>query len=232
MVTGAADSVITIWKDCTEEKETEKRSAAEQVVLRYFFYVSLKISFMSDIDIHEREQDYLNFVALKDYRSAISLALALDHPGRLLKLFKEVLFTRPEPLPLGAKQAESLIDDILKTLPSAELINLFRHVRDWNSNAKTSPVAQAILHALLRLRRVEELTRAFKETEPLSSAGTVKASDKSLSFSELVKALIPYTERHLARIDRLVQESYVLDYVLGEMDGGILTDGDVMDIDG
>ena len=30
----------------------------------------------------------MNFVAVKDYRSAISLALALDQPGRLYNLFK------------------------------------------------------------------------------------------------------------------------------------------------
>ena len=175
----------------------------------------------------------MNFVALKDYRSAISLALALDQPGRLLTLFKEVLSfdANPEPLVLGSKPTESYIDEILKDLPPGELVNLLRHVRDWNANAKSSQVAQGIFHALLRLRRVDDLAEAFKDMEGLSSAGTIKGGDKSISFSELVKALIPYTERHLARLDRLVQDSYVLDYVLGEMDGGILTEGDVMDID-
>ena len=37
IVTGAADSVVTIWKDCTEENEIEKRALVEQNVLKYVF---------------------------------------------------------------------------------------------------------------------------------------------------------------------------------------------------
>jgi U3 small nucleolar RNA-associated protein 13 len=49
----------------------------------------------------------------------------------------------------------------------------------------------------------------------------------------MVDGLIPYTERHLARMERLVQESYMVDYVLGEMDDGMF-DGEydeAMDIE-
>ena len=53
---------------------------------------------------------------------------------------------------------------------------------------------------------------------------------------ELVEALVPYTERHLARMEKLVQESYIVDYLLGEMDDGRFADGEEdegeMDIDG
>lgn len=229
IATGAADSVITFWKDCTEEKEMAKRTAAEQTVLRYLPIFSDRTKSNS---VH-REQDYMNFIAMKDYRSAISLALALDQPGRLLTLFKEVLFldTSPETLAAqGLKPTESYVDAILQNLPPEELVNLLRHVRDWNANGKTYIVAQGILHALLRLRRVDDLSEAFLAAKTIDTIGDSKAK-KALSFSELVKALIPYTERHLARLDRLVQDSYVLDYVLGEMDGGLITDGDVMDID-
>ena len=48
---------------------------------------------------------------------------------------------------------------------------------------------------------------------------------------ELLEALIPYTERHLARMERLVQESYVVDYVLGEMDDGLDGGEEGMDVD-
>jgi U3 small nucleolar RNA-associated protein 13 len=47
----------------------------------------------------------------------------------------------------------------------------------------------------------------------------------------LLDGLIPYSERHFTRIDKLVQDSYMLDYVVGEMDGGLFG-GEVMDIDG
>ena len=63
-----------------------------------------------------------------------------------------------------------------------------------------------------------------------SFSSTNQKSGESLSLNELVQTLIPYTERHLARLERLVQDSYILDYVLGEMDGGLLLE-DEMDID-
>jgi len=55
-------------------------------------------------------------------------------------------------------------------------------------------------------------------------------------LKELVDGLIPYTERHLSRMERLVQESYVVDYILGEMDDGMFDgeledDGNSMDMD-
>lgn len=36
-------------------------------------------------------------------------------------------------------------------------------------------------------------------------------------ISELLEGLIPYSQRHFSRIDRLVRSSYLLDYILNEM---------------
>jgi hypothetical protein len=41
---------------------------------------------------------------------------------------------------------------------------------------------------------------------------------------------MPYSQRHFTRIDKLVQDSYMLDYIVGEMDGGLFG-GEVMDTD-
>jgi U3 small nucleolar RNA-associated protein 13 len=46
-----------------------------------------------------------------------------------------------------------------------------------------------------------------------------------------LEALLPYTERHLSRMDKLVQESYMVDYILGEMDGGMFNDEEEMEVD-
>jgi U3 small nucleolar RNA-associated protein 13 len=45
--------------------------------------------------------------------------------------------------------------------------------------------------------------------------------------------MIPYTERHLSRMDRLVQDSFVVDYILSEMDDGMFDgqDVDTTDVD-
>ena len=51
-----------------------------------------------------------------------------------------------------------------------------------------------------------------------------------MGIGELLDGLIPYSERHYKRLERLTQDSYVLDYVVSEMDGGVFG-GEVMDID-
>lgn len=38
IVSGAADSVVTFWQDCTEEKELEKESKRAELVQKYALY--------------------------------------------------------------------------------------------------------------------------------------------------------------------------------------------------
>ncbi|OCB85639.1 WD40 repeat-like protein [Sanghuangporus baumii] len=213
IVTGAADSAVTIWKDCTREKELEKLADREKIVMK--------------------EQDFMNYLTMKDYRNAISLAIAMDQPGRLYSLFKQILSPElcdPDAFEAGSVTGMTSIDMVLRKLPPTELASLLRHIRDWNVNAKTSSVAQSVLNSLLKLRAVEEFAHAFDPSGALVPIQTTSPND-TLSLSELVQALIPYTERHLARLDHLVQDSYILDYVLAEMDGGLTTEEDGMELD-
>jgi len=195
IISGAADSVITFWQDCTEEQEAAKESARAEFVLK--------------------EQDFLNYVALQDYRRAIEVALSLGHPGRLLELFKELKGD------LGVTGSAD-VDRVLQDLSPADLVRLLRYVRDWNTRASSAAVAQRVLHAIVKFRPAEDIAHAFED----ASMG-----DEVDSLHELVGGLIPYTERHLVRMERLVQESYVIDYVLREMDDGLAENGADMDID-
>lgn len=139
----------------------------------------------------------------------------MDQPGRLLSLFKALV---------GTDDME--LYDIIRSLPANELATLLRHVREWNATAKTSVVAQTILHAVFKLRTLDDISEAFNpHGKLLQLDGTPVGSTASVaSLNELVHSLIPYTERHLARLNRLVQDSYILDYILGEMDGGLFID--------
>lgn len=49
-----------------------------------------------------------------------------------------------------------------------------------------------------------------------------KKGETTVSLPELMDGLIPYSQRHFVRLEKLVQESYMLDYIVGEMDGGVL----------
>ncbi len=61
---------------------------------------------------HSREQQFTNFLTMKDYRNAIHLALQLNHPRRLLELFGTVASARPSGR--GAGPAGTLLDSALK----------------------------------------------------------------------------------------------------------------------
>ena len=179
-----------------------------------------------------REQDFLNYVSLRDYRKAISLALAMQQPGRLLSLFKSV---RGGLDIEGFNQSDSFtgspaVDEVIRTMSADDLITLMKFVRDWNSNAKTSGVAQEVLYAIVKLRSADEIMEIFKPQTAL--AGTERPTDVTCGLKDIVDGLIPYTERHLNRMERLIEESYVVDFLLEEMDQGLLSGGaDLMEVD-
>lgn len=167
----------------------------------------------------------------------------MEQPGRLHSLFK-ALPSETDPS-VASITGHPAVDEVLRTLPGADLARLLRYVQVWNANAKTSVVAQRVLHAILKLRAAEDIMSAFNQDSTLAKvtgdleAISGKSGDKggATALRELIEALVPYTERHLTRMDKLVQESYVVDYLLGEMDGGIfgmdddLEEEDVMDVD-
>lgn len=184
-----------------------------------------------------REQDFTNYVALRDYRNAISLALAMEHPGRLFTLFKQLRAhdTDIEDAHEDAFTGHAAVDEVIRTMHGKELAKLLKYVQTWNAQARTSSVAQGVLFAIVKLRSAEDIMAAFSMTG-FGDLGEQKAGAGSTALKELVDALIPYTERHLARMDRLVQESYVVDYLLSEMDDGMFdefgeADGNEGDMD-
>ena len=210
IISGAADSVITFWEDCTEEQEAARESVRAELVLKYVPVSSVFVSHVADPAMFPREQDFLNYVALQDYRRAIEVALSLGHPGRLLQLFRELNGD-------SGVTGSADVDRVLQELASTDLVRLLRYVRDWNTRASSAAVAQRVLHAIVKLRPAEDIGHAFGD------AGT---GEEKIGLHELVEGLIPYTERHLGRMERLVQESYVVDYVLREMDDGLVEDDD------
>jgi len=131
------------------------------------------------------------------------------------------------------------VDEVVRTLPQDELSKLVRHVRDWNATARTSAVAQLVLHAIVKLRPASDIQAAFgSQMRNLSPDKKVGGNDKldveikqGDGLREVLDALIPYTERHLAQTDRLMQDSYILDFLLSEMDGGVVVvdEGEISD---
>ncbi|ROW09072.1 hypothetical protein VMCG_02858 [Cytospora schulzeri] len=185
IVSGSADSTVTFWKDTSSETQTAAVEAATKLI--------------------EQEQELENYMHTGAYREAIALALQLNHPGRLLKLFSNVVNSKtPDEGSLCGLKA---VDEVLATLSDEQIFLLLLRLRDWNTNARTATVAQRILWALVRSYPASKLSNL-----------SVKGARGQKSLKEVLNALKVYTERHYKRTEELVDESYLVEYTLQEME--------------
>ncbi|KAJ2975837.1 hypothetical protein NUW58_g8247 [Xylaria curta] len=185
IVSGSGDSTVTFWKDTSAETQTASNEAALKLI--------------------EQEQELDNYEYAGAYREAITLALQLNHPRKLQSLFEKVIDTKtPDVDSLTGSKA---VDEVLATLSDDQLFLLLLRLRDWNTNARTAPMAQRILWTVVKSYPVSRL-----------SGLSVKGAKGQKSVKEVLNALKVYTERHYKRMEDLVDESYLVEYTLREMD--------------
>ncbi|KAJ2711085.1 U3 small nucleolar RNA-associated protein 13 [Coemansia spiralis] len=201
IATGGADSTIHIWKDTTQD-ELERMHADEARTL-------------------EQQQALDNFLLVKDYRNAITLALSLNQPHRLLSILQDVMMAaehrHTEPSEdetaadsTGAILGNPAIDKVIGTLSPEHLDRLLGYVRSWNTNGRLARIAQATLHCVL--------------TQYTSQAILALPSAK-----DMIAAIHPYSERHFSRLDELLTRSFIVDYTLHAMDAVGFDDSGAMD---
>ncbi|GAA6059482.1 hypothetical protein JCM10212_002225 [Sporobolomyces blumeae] len=221
VVSGGADSTINVWEDVTETEELEKIQEQEDLVLK--------------------EQDYENYLQINDYSNAILLALSMDQPRRLLKLFTEVRLNAGSSASSSDPAADLLaftgsrhVDAVIKALSPSDLRQLLGYVKDWNTVSRSSDVAQGVLHAVLKFHDAEAVLAALEGRDASTEDdgdvldldgmldGAVSRPKKKAAkdtAGDVLGALIPYTERHMARADKLVRESFIVEHLLGMMEG-------------
>lgn len=188
LISGGGDSTITFWKDTTAITIATNTALATARV--------------------EQEQQLQNYIHAGHYREAITLALQLNHPARLLSLLQSVVSANlPE---AGSLSGNLAVDSVLSNLSDSQLLLLISRVRDWNTNARTAVVAQRVLGVILRSYSAERL-----------------AGVRGRGWKEMLDALAAYTERHYKRVEGLLEESYMVDFTLREMEEtGFLPAGD------
>ncbi|KAM6957199.1 transducin beta-like protein 3 [Aplochiton taeniatus] len=136
-----------------------------------------------------KQQELSNLLHEKKYLKALGLAISLDQPHTVLRVVKAIRH--------GTNGKELLERTILKLrLDQKEAILGYCVV--WNTNARSCQEAQAVLQVLLSHLPPEELI-------------TYQGARSHL------EGLIPYTERHMQRIGRLLQASMFLDYMWQKM---------------
>ena len=182
LISGGGDGVVTFWADTSAATAEAAAAAASARV--------------------EQDQQLQNHARRGQYREAIVLALQLRHPARLLALFGEVVRRHP-PEP-GSISGVKAVDEVVASLDDEQLFELLLRLRDWNTNARTAPVAQRILHVVAR-------------SYPASRLVGLRRRGKGLG--PVLEALRAYTERHYRRCEELIEESYVVDFVVRGMTG-------------
>ncbi|KAJ5673806.1 hypothetical protein N7462_009245 [Penicillium macrosclerotiorum] len=203
LVSGSADSTVTFWTDTTSATYTATVNAQSERV--------------------EQDQQLQNHIRAGNYREAITLALQLNHPSRLLAIFTSAIDVAEDPTRSAEERALSAnslsgnpaIDEVLQTLGTANLRTLLLRLRDWNTNARTSRVSQRILYALFRSYPAS----TFVELATQSVRG--KNGHAAAGLKDILHALSVYTERHYKRVEELTDDSYLVEWVLAEMDGGV-----------
>ncbi|KIH88390.1 U3 small nucleolar RNA-associated protein 13 [Sporothrix brasiliensis 5110] len=199
-VSGGGDATISFWRDTTASTVAAAAEAAKERV--------------------EQEQLLANHMRRGAYREALTLALQLNQPGRLLSVLSQV----------GEYGANPGVDAALASLTDDQLYLLLLRVRDWNTNGRTATVAQRVLASIVRsypatrlagLARRRHSKAAVEGGEPVvddMSAGGVSSSIRGANIKDVLDALLAYTERHYRRMAELLDESYLVDYTLQEMD--------------
>lgn len=147
----------------------------------------------------EQEQSLQNYLNEGDWSNAFLLAIRLDHPMRLFNVLRQSLVKSEE-----EKQDKSIIfnrelDQVIGNLDTEQITLLVKRCRDWNTNARTHSIAQKTIRCILLHHNIAELSEI---------PGMI----------QLIDGIIPYTQRYFARVDNLVEQSYILDYALVEMD--------------
>ncbi|KAA3486582.1 transducin beta-like protein 3 [Gossypium australe] len=136
-----------------------------------------------------RGQELENALLDAEYTKAIQIALELRRPHKLFELFSELCRKRA---------AGDHIDKALHALGKEEFLLLFEYIREWNTKPKLCHVAQSVLFRAFNI---------LPPTEIIEIKG----------ISELLEGLIPYSQRHFSRIDRLIRSTFLLDYTLLRM---------------
>lgn len=196
MVSGGSDSKMCVWTDATAQKAQERLDAKAEVAMK-----DSKIGLL---------------VQEGKIESALSLALDLNRPG----LMRQILLDHTmDVVGRGMSQAggsnvqdkQAKKDDSVDlqrwvlSLSPEQLEKLVELLEQWNSNRKMAPMAQMLMGLLLLAVPPAELA-------------------KIEGMNATCSAILSYSSRHMARVDALLQKTFLFDLVLQSSFGLALED--------
>ena len=141
-----------------------------------------------------KEQELEVYLLRKDLSKAVILAMNLNQPFRLCGLFEEMLKLK------SVSEGLDLIGPIITSFTMEQKVKLFEYVREWNLSYRRAYSTQIVLAALIRDQR------AF-----------YSMLEENPSLREVVKGLLPYSQKHFERTDELLINSHLVDLALLNM---------------
>ncbi|XP_067121939.1 transducin beta-like protein 3 [Centruroides vittatus] len=132
-----------------------------------------------------KEQELKNLIKSKDWIHAISLAITLEQPFRALNIIKKLLLDST-----GIDKLKNIISEMRED----QITALLKFCVTWNTNSKHCYPAQILINIIFRTYTSEQI---------------LKFPDAHITVQEL----LPYTERHFKRVNKLMQQSMFLEYL-------------------
>ena len=149
----------------------------------------------------ENEQKLSNLIFSKKWRQALKLAIMLDQPVKALAIIKQVLlFGREdgEGEESGGEMRLNLLLESLRSFREDQLVCLLEYASKWNTNSKHCEAAQSVLNVLFQLLGIEKMLSLSQEKDCLVN-------------------LLPYTERHLNRMDKISRQVNLINFLWSNM---------------
>lgn len=153
------------------------------------------------------EQMLANHLQKNNFELALDMSLNMDKPSQALKVLISIIEngrTR------GLNDHDILVNEV-KCWSINRIVQVLRYCRDWNTRSRNSHVAMLMFRAIMV--SIPAATLANEDGVP-----------------DIMEGIMPYTERHFERIDRLKTDSFIIDYFLNAM--GVMDMNDVDGIDG
>ena len=173
IATGGADGSLKLWEDDTLLASKHREDKMQLGI--------------------EKDQQLADAEAIGNGGEALKLALKLDRPQAFLRVASRMTMERGE-------KGIQIVISVFKKLDTEETVRLLKYIRDWNTNSKTSGVANKILKCVL-------------------TANSLETMSKLPGIIDLCAGLKAYAIRHKNRAQRMYQSTFLIDTTLTRLGG-------------
>jgi len=211
MVSGGTDSKLCVWRDSTSEQAKERQDARAELALK--------------------DGRIAKLARQGKVEEALNLCLDLDRPGQMQQILREhtmakvskhlarstakeqaakdgVTLDKDPVADEEGTQRETNLRRWISKLKSAQLEKFVGLLEQWNTNRRMSSMAQMFMGLLLEVVPPDQL-------------------QKIEGMNATCSTFLSYSSRHLARVDALLQKTFIFDLVLqGSAQGLALFDED------